>query len=240
MGFNRRCLPGWTAQPGQVRRSHALCGYGGGVTEPRSAGTRLCHALLLGVLSVGLGLGAHLVSGGERPTLVTLWQSTAAISVLALLIVRRRPSVTAAATMLAGTQLLLHQWFALSTPGACAGHLAERYLPGMHLLPDQLVPWGFLAETAQACATSSHPGVGLLAVAGAAHAVAALLSTLAATHGQVLLLAAAALLPRPLPARGVLLLARPNAAPSPRTPRITAEPLTTIVRRGPPAAALAG
>lgn len=184
-----------------------MSGYRGCVTDSGQAGSRVLRATSLAAVTVGLALGAHLLSGGTRPTTSTLVQALLVVAVLMGLLsaARRRP--TTLLLCLGGAQLLLHEWFALATPGECAGYLASQ-VPGVHLLPHQLLPWGLLADTARACAATGDTGATLVAVAVAGHALAAAVTGVLLTRGQALLAAAFAIvlpaLPVPQPVRGAL------------------------------------
>jgi hypothetical protein len=212
-------------------------GYRGRVTEPRQAGSRVLRATALSTVAVVLALGAHLVSGGARPHGSTLLQSTVVLAVVMGLLAGRRRTTTGLLVGLGVSQLLLHQWFALATPGECAGHLATTYVPGVHLLPTSVLPWGALAQTARACATTGDTGATVIALALAAHALAALMTGVVVTRGEALIAAALGRalphVPTATPVRPVARLAvavRSSTAP-------TEGPVRHVRRRGPPAAA---
>jgi hypothetical protein len=183
------------------------------VTESGQAGPRVLRATALAAVTVGLALAAHLVSGGPRPAPATLTQAIAVMAVGMAVLTRFRGgrpySPTALLAGLGGAQLLLHQWFALQTPGTCAGNLVTAHLPGGHLLTS-LLPWGLLQQTARACATSSDATATMLTVAVAAHALAALLTGALVARGEALLASAVALvlpsLPTPVPVRSTTAL----------------------------------
>jgi hypothetical protein len=211
-------------------------GYGVPVTESRHpslpAELRLLPVLgaaALAVVAVGLALAAHLVSGGSRPTVATLTLAAVVMAVALALLAGRRRTSTGLVVGLGGSQLLLHQWFALATPCDCAGHLAGQMIPGMHVLP-----MGTLAQTARACAGTGEAGATMLIVAVATHALAALLVGALLTRGQALLAGALALVLPSLPTAVPVGLAARLAAP-----RVVATLRGTldrrrVDRRGPP------
>lgn len=217
-------------------------GYRGCVTESGQAGPRALRATALAVVTVGLALAAHLLGGGPRPGAATLTHAVVVTAVVMAVVMTVRAghqrSTTGLVVGLGGAQLLLHQWFALATPGTCAGHLATEYLPGGHALASVL-PWGLLAETARACATTGDATATMLTVAVAAHALAALLTGALATRGEALLACAVALLLPALPTRSPVRIAAPRAAATPG--RVLAGTLAHrhVDRRGPPALACA-
>jgi hypothetical protein len=218
-----------------------VSGYRGPVTESGQAGPRALRAAALAVVTVALALAAHLLAGGPRPSTATLAQAVVVMAVaMAVVLTLRagRPrSTTGLLVGLGGSQLLLHQWFALATPGECAGQLVG-HLPGGHLLTSVL-PWGLLAQTARACATTGDASVTMLTVAVAAHALAALLTVALVARGEALLACAVALV---LPALPTLVPVRSTTA------RMEAAPVRVLTgalahrhvdRRGPPVAACA-
>lgn len=215
-----------------------MSGYRGRVTDLRQAGPRVLRATTLAAVTVALALGAHLLSGGERPSGWTLVQATLLLAVLmGLLPARQRPLTLVLA--LGGSQLVLHQWFSLATPGECAGHLATQYVPGLHLLPASVLPWGLLEQTARACATTGDAGATVLAIAAVAHALAALLTAALLTRGELLLSCAVSLVAPSLPA--ALMVVRRLATAVCRELRVRpgAAPRRHATRRGPPAVPLA-
>jgi hypothetical protein len=196
------------------------------------ARSRVLRAAVLAVVAVALALGAHLLSGGSKPAATTLAAAVVAMAVVTALLTRRRPSPTGLLLGLGGSQLLLHQWFALATPGECVAHLAGPSVPGVHLLP-----WGALAQTARACAGTGEASATMIAVAVTTHTLAALLTAALITRGETLLAGAVALvlpgLPTVVPVR-----VTPHRAVqwAPRT--MSGAPAGRYVdRRGPPAAA---
>jgi hypothetical protein len=212
-------------------------GYRGPVTESGQAGARVLRATALAAVAVALALAAHRRGGGIAPSAVTHAQSVLVMSVVIGLLLVRRRSVTGLLVGLGASQLLLHQWFALATPGACAGHLAT-YLPGGHLLTSVL-PWGVLAQTARACATTGDASATMLTVAIAAHALAALLTGALVTRGEAMLSCAVALV---LPALPTLIPVRPATARADATlVQVLSGTLAHrhVDRRGPPVAACA-
>ena len=219
-----------------------MSGYRGPVTESGQAGPRALRAAALAAVTVALALAAHLLAGGPRPPTVTLAQAVVVMAVAMALVLTlhagRPRSTTGLLVGLGGSQLLLHQWFALATPGECAGQLASHLLPGGHLLTSVL-PWGLLAQTARACATTGDASATMLTVAVAAHALAALLTGALVTRGEALLARGVALLLPALPTRSPLRLAAPRAAAT--LARVLAGTLAHrhVDRRGPPVAACA-
>jgi hypothetical protein len=176
-------------------------GYRGAVTEPRRAALRVLRACALSAAAVASALAVHRLNGGATPAAATTVQAVLVLTVVMGLLARRRRSVTTLLLGLGGTQLLLHQWFSLATPGECASHLAAQYVPGAHLLPQPAMPWGLLAQTARACATTGDTGATVVAAAVAGHGLAAMVTGLLLTRGEALLAAAArVVLPR-LPGR---------------------------------------
>jgi hypothetical protein len=173
---------------------------------------------------------------------VTLAQAVVVMAVAMALVLTlhagRPRSTTGLLVGLGGSQLLLHQWFALATPGECAGQLASHLLPGGHLLTSVL-PWGLLAQTARACATTGDASATMLTAAVAAHALAALLTGALVARGEALLSCAIAL----------VLPALPTVVPvHSATARMEAAPVRALTgalahrhvdRRGPPVAACA-
>jgi hypothetical protein len=216
-----------------------VSGYRVPVTESRHAslpaGLRLMPLLGAAVVTVGLALAAHLLSGGSRPTPSTLVLAVAVMAVAMAVLAGRRRTPTGLLAGLGASQLLLHQWFVLATPGDCAGHLAGRLVPGLHLFP-----MGTLAQTARACAGTSEAGATMLVVAVATHALAALLTGALLTRGEALLAGALALVRPSLPSSVPV-----GAAPRPAVPRVVRLPRGTldrrrVDRRGPPALAFPG
>jgi hypothetical protein len=211
-----------------------VSGYRGRVTDLGQARSRVLRATSLAAVAVTLALGAHLLSGGATPAASTVVQALLIVAVVMGLIGggRRRP--TTLLVGLGGSQLLLHEWFALATPGECAGHLASQYVPGAHLLPQQLLPWGLLADTARACATTGDTGATLLAVAVVAHALAALVTGVLMTRGEALLTRAAAFVLPSLPAALPVVLRRTSGVRH----QVMVLPGTVlrrqVQRRGPP------
>jgi hypothetical protein len=211
-------------------------GYRGPVTESvREGRARSLRAAVLAVVAVGLALAAHLLSGGSRPAALTLAVAVVAMALVIGLLASRRRSATGLLLGLGGSQLLLHQWFALATPGECATHLAAGSLPGAHLLPP-LLPWGALAQTARACAGTGQASATMITVAVTTHTLAALLTGALIARGEILLAGAVALvlpsLPRSVPVR---VAARRAAAWAPRA--LSGDAAARYVdRRGPPAA----
>lgn len=177
-----------------------MSGYRGRVTEPRRAGSRVLRATALSAVTVTLALAAHRLSGGATPTVTTVVQAIVVLAVVLGVLAARRRSTTALVVALGGTQLLLHQWFTLATPGECAGHLATQYVPGAQLLPESWLSWGVLAQTARACATTGDTGATVIALAVGFHALAAVVTGVLLTRGQALLAAAARMVPA-LPGR---------------------------------------
>jgi hypothetical protein len=218
-----------------------VSGYGGPVTESGQAGPRLLRAAALAVVTVALALAAHLLGGGPRPSAATLGQAVVVLAVaMAVVMTLRagRPSMTGALVGLGGSQLLLHQWFVLATPGECAGQLASHLLPGGHLLTSVL-PWGLLAQTARACATTGDASATMLTAAVVSHALATLLTGALVARGEALLSCAVALV---LPALPTLVPVRSATARAETTPvRALTGTLAHrhVDRRGPPVAACA-
>jgi hypothetical protein len=205
------------------------------VTDSRQAGLRVLRATALAAVAVMLATGAHQLAGGDRPSAATLLQATVLVAVLMGLLVGRRRGVTALLLGLGGTQLLLHQWFSLATPGECAGHLATQYVPGVHLVPESMLPWGLLAQTARACATTGDAGATVIAAGLAGHALAAVVTGVLITRGEVLLACLVGLVVARLPRRSDQ-SARPHRAVAHRTPLLPTSPLLRhLHRRGPPA-----
>jgi len=209
------------------------------VTESGQAGVRVLRATALAAVTVGLALVAHLLAGGARPGPTTLAQAVAVLALVMALVAGRARTTAGLLIGLGGAQLLLHQWFALATPGECAGHLATEYLPGGHLLTSVL-PWQLLEQTARACATTGDATATMLAVAVVTHALAALLTSALATRGEALLACAVALVRPTLPTHLPLRVAAARAADV--SARVLAGALAHLHldRRGPPVAALAG
>jgi hypothetical protein len=212
------------------------------VTESGQAAPRVLRAAALAVVTVALALGAHLIGGGPRPSAATLVQaivvSAVAMAVVTTLRAGRPISTTGLLVGLGGSQLLLHQWFALATPGECAGQLVGHLLPGGHLLTSVL-PWGLLAQTARACATTGDASATMLTVAIAAHALAALLTGALVTRGEAMLSCAVALV---LPTLPTLIPVRSATARADATlVQVRSGTLAHrhVDRRGPPVAACA-
>ncbi|HET8615143.1 MAG TPA: hypothetical protein VFL94_06430 [Actinomycetales bacterium] len=204
------------------------------MTDPGQARSRVLRATALAAVAVTLALGAHRLSGGAPPTASTLLQSLLVLAVVMGLLTAGRRRPTTLLVGLGGSQLLLHEWFALATPGECAGHLASQ-VPGVHLLPQQLLPWGLLADTARACATTGDTGATLVAVAVVTHALAALATGVLLSRGEALLVSAVAFVLPALPtARPVLVRRMP-----PSRHQVMVLPGTVrrrqVRRRGPPA-----
>ena len=194
---------------------------------------RVLRVAVLAIAAVALALGAHLLSGGSRPSLATLAAAVVTMTLVTGILAGRRRSPTGLLLGLGGSQLLLHQWFALATPGECAGHLAGQLVPGVHLSPTVL-PWGSLAR---ACAGTGEAGVTMLMVAVALHALAALLTGALLTRGEALLAGSVALVAPSLPTVVPIRTAPRRAVVwAPRTS--SGAPAGRYVdRRGPPAAA---
>jgi hypothetical protein len=200
------------------------------------------RAAALAVVTVALALAAHVLGSGPRPSAPTLVQAIVVMAIVMAVVMTLRAgrprSTTGLLAGLGGSQLLLHQWFALATPGACAGHLATEYLPGGHVLTSVL-PWSLLAQTARACATTGDASATMLTVAIAAHALAALLTGALVARGEALLACAVALV---LPALPTLVPVRSAPARAEATPvRALTGTLAHrhVDRRGPPDAACA-
>lgn len=208
-------------------------GYRCRVTELRLATTRVLRACALSAVAVTSALAAHHLSGGVTPTASTVVQAALVLTVVMGLLVRRRHSVTTLLLGLGGTQLLLHQWFSLASPGECASHLATQYLPGAHLLPQSVLPWGLLAQTARACATTGDTGATAIALALAGHAFAAALTGALVTRGEALLAALLDLGPR-LPGVPDLPVHQRCALPRTATELPASPLLRHLQRRGPP------
>ena len=211
-------------------------GYRGLVTEWGSPGqtrARVLRAAVLAIAAVALALGAHLVSGGSRPPIAALAAGVLTMTLVMGLLVGRRRSSTGLLLGLGGAQLLLHQWFALATPGECARSLAGQLLPGMHVAPAGLA-WGALAR---ACAGTGQAGATMLMVAVATHTLAALITGALIVRGDALLACAAALVLPDLPSAAPVRTApRPAVVWAPRTS--SGAPAGRYVdRRGPPAVA---
>jgi hypothetical protein len=200
------------------------------------------RASALAAVTVALALAAHLLSGGPTPSVATLSQAVVVIAVAMAVVMTLRAdrprSMSGALVGLGGSQLVLHQWFALATPGECAGQLASHLLPGGHLLTSAL-PWGLLAQTARACATTGDASATMLTAAVAAHALAALLTGALVARGEALLSCAVALV---LPALPTVVPVRSATARAEATPvRALTGTLAHrhVDRRGPPVAACA-
>jgi hypothetical protein len=204
------------------------------VTDSGQAVWRALRASGLSAVAVALALAAHRLSGGREPAVTAVAQAVVVMAVVMGLLAGRRRTATGLLVGLGGAQLLLHQWFALATPGECAGHLATQYVPGVHLLPPSVLPWGVVAQTARACATTGDAGATVVAVALAGHAVAALLTGVLLTRGEALLSCAGALVLPRLPAE-----APDRVQPRHRTPHLSrvrpgTRPRQHVSRRGPP------
>ena len=214
-------------------------GYRGSVTEWWQAGQaqgRVPRAAVLAVVAVALALVAYLLSGGSMPPSATLAAAVVAMAVVIGLLTRRRRTATGLLLGLGGSQLLLHQWFALATPGECAAHLIGPFVPGMHLL-QTVLPWDALAQTARACAGTGDASATMIAVAVTTHTLAALLTGVLITRGESLLAGAIALVLPGLPtAVPVRVAPRRASVWAPRT-LSGATAGRYVDRRGPPAAA---
>jgi hypothetical protein len=214
-------------------------GYGEPVTEWWQAGqgaSRVLRSAVVAVVAVALALVAYLLSGGSRPPAATLAAAVVAMAVVTGLVTRRRRTATGLLLGLGGSQLLLHQWFALATPGECAAHLVGPFVPGMHLV-QTVLPWGALAQTARACAGTGDASATMITLAVTTHTLAALLTGALITRGETLLASAIALVLPGLPTAVPVQVAPRHAAVwAPRT-FSGATAGRYVDRRGPPAAA---
>lgn len=104
--------------------------------SPPSHRTALAvRSLLATVETVGFATTVHVQAGGHRPGVVQLVILAAVVFAGALALLQRRVGLRAAAVAVVGAQVVLHEGFALLSPGAdpSAMHAAGTAMPGMSM-----------------------------------------------------------------------------------------------------------
>ncbi|MEU7886425.1 MFS transporter [Microbispora bryophytorum] len=185
---------------------------------------RLARAAAFTAVCLGLGMVAHLVSGGEvTPGALAL--GLPAVFAAALPLSGRERTLRAILPLLAALQVALHVLFALSSPSSSAVHILAEHVLVEH------VPTGL------AMAGHAHAGPGFGMLAG--HGWAVVLTALWLARGEAALWA----LLRRLAVRLTRIAAdpappvfTPPASPHPDEPCLprSVPPRHCVTRRGPP------
>ncbi len=197
---------------------------------PAHGALRVLRAGVLAVLALGLSAGGHVLAGGSLPAPGPMALLVLAAVAACAAVTRWRLSLPAAAAVLGGGQLALHEAF-------------------MHLAPASANAMGGITMGAAAVGSTAHPAVHATVAQGAgsdlvmalAHATAAVTLALVCARGEDALwglwawLAPLAALALALPAAPVRPLLRPAAVRA-VLPRTRPELHGALWRRGPPRA----
>jgi hypothetical protein len=220
-----------------------------GVGAPVHGASRLLRAAALGLTCLALGMGGHILAGGQPPSLTAALLLTVPLGCLSLLLTARRCGLATIGACMAGSQIVLHEalmWSAASrlcrvgsgtTTSATLVHLGHSGAGQLNLHCDGAMT--SMASTSMSGHSAAlMPGLTLVMLAG--HAVAALGATLVLAYGERLAWRLAAWLGR------VTDVVRPAQLPvAARRNALSASPVHrlqvlaragSMTRRGPPAA----
>jgi hypothetical protein len=199
--------------------------------SPARGATRLVRSAVLGTACLLLALSAHVLAGGQAPSVLALLVLSVPIGCACVLVTGRQVGLLRIGTVLGVTQVVLHEAFLSLAQSACAPAGTSIHAHGQSM--------------AAACGTATAGPMHMAAPTWsmlAAHALAAAAVGLLLRQGERLLWAVVSWLAPAPPLHSALLLPaaglRPGAPAVRRSARSVAIP-GGVGLRGPPAGRLA-